>query len=50
MPSKTKYQANQEVLGKHLRADEWTMYSGKLIIFDRKTNPIVFYQLRNKKK
>ncbi|MDA3882881.1 MAG: hypothetical protein PF481_06330 [Bacteroidales bacterium] len=35
------YQADQEVIGKHLRSNEWVMYSGKLIIYDRKTNPIV---------
>lgn len=40
---KTKiiYQADQEVIGKHLRSNEWVMYSGKLTIYDRKTNPIV---------
>ena len=35
------YQADQEVVGKHLRSNEWVMYSGKLTIYDRKTNPIV---------
>jgi hypothetical protein len=35
------YQADQEVIGKHLRSNEWIMYSGKLTIYDRKTNPIV---------
>jgi len=35
------YQADQEVIGKHLRSNEWVMYSGKLTIYDRKTNPIV---------
>lgn len=35
------YQAYQEVIGKHLRSNEWVMYSGKLTIYDRKTNPIV---------
>jgi hypothetical protein len=35
------YQADQEVIGKHLRSNEWIMYSGKLIIYDRKENPIV---------
>ena len=40
---KTKiiYQANQEVIGKHLQSKEWVMYSGKLIIYDRKTNPVI---------
>ena len=35
------YQADQEVIGKHLRSNEWVMYSGMLTIYDRKTNPIV---------
>jgi len=35
------YQADQEVIGKHLRSKEWVMYSGKLTIYDRKTNPKV---------
>lgn len=35
------YQADQEVIGKHLQSNEWVMYSGKLTIYDRKTNPIV---------
>jgi len=39
--AKIIYQADQEVIGKHLRSNEWVMYSGKLIIYDRKTNPIV---------
>ena len=35
------YQANQEVIGKHLRSREWVMYTGNLTIYDRKINPIV---------
>lgn len=35
------YQANQDVIGKHLRSKEWILYSGKLTIYDRKENPIV---------
>lgn len=35
------YQANQEVVGKHIRSNEWIMYTGKLTIYDRKVNPIV---------
>jgi hypothetical protein len=35
------YQADQEVIGKHLRSKEWIMYSGNLTIYNRKTNPIV---------
>lgn len=35
------YQAKQELIGKHLRSNEWVMYSGKLIIYDRQLNPIV---------
>ena len=42
MPKTTiLYQADQEVIGKHLRSNEWVMYSGKLTIYDRKPNPIV---------
>ncbi len=42
MPKSTIiYQADQEVIGKHLRSKEWVMYSGKLTIYDRKTNSIV---------
>ena len=42
MPNTTIiYQADQEVIGKHLRSKEWVMYSGKLTIYDRKINPIV---------
>lgn len=42
MPKSTIiYQAEQEVVGKHLRSNEWIMYSGNLTIYDRKTNPIV---------
>lgn len=42
MPKSTIiYQADQEVIGKHLRSKEWIMYSGKLTIYNRKTNPIV---------
>jgi len=39
--AKIKYQANQEVIGKHLRSKEWVMYSGNLTIYDRKTYPVV---------
>jgi len=39
--SKIIYQANQEVIGKHLRSNEWVMYSGKLTVYDRKTNPVI---------
>ena len=35
------YQASQEIIGRHLRSNEWVMYSGELIIYDRKVNPIV---------
>ena len=35
------YTAKQEIIGKHLRAKEWIGYSGKLIVYDRKTNPVV---------
>ncbi len=40
---KTKiiYQANQELIGKHLRSNEWVMYSGSLTIYDRVSKPVV---------
>lgn len=40
---KTKiiYQEKQEVIGKHVQSNEWVMYSGKLTIYDRKTNPVI---------
>ncbi len=42
MPKSTIiYQAYQEVIGKHLRSKQWIMYSGKLTIYDRKTNPVM---------
>lgn len=42
MPKTTiGYQSKQEVVEKHLGSNEWVMYSGKLSIYDRKTNPIV---------
>jgi hypothetical protein len=40
------YQADQEVIGKHLKSKEWVMFSGRLTIYDRKTNPIVL-KLKN---
>ena len=30
--AKLIYQANQEVIGKHLKSKEWIVYSGKLTI------------------
>jgi hypothetical protein len=35
------YQANQEITGKHLRSKEWVLYSGKLTIYDRKSDSVV---------
>jgi hypothetical protein len=35
------YQANQEVIGKHLRSKEWIMYSGNLTIYDRNSDSVV---------
>lgn len=40
------YQADQEVVGEHLKSKEWVMFSGKLTIYDRKINPIVI-KLKN---
>ncbi|NPA36292.1 MAG: hypothetical protein GXO47_05530 [Chlorobi bacterium] len=39
--SKLIFQAKQEVYGKHLKSNEWIMYSGKLSIYDRKTTPVI---------
>jgi hypothetical protein len=39
--TKIIYQADQEVIGKHLQSKQWVMYSGKLTIYDRKVSPIV---------
>ena len=40
---KTKiiYQAEQELIGKHLRSNEWVMYSGTLTIYERVSKPVV---------
>ena len=38
---KILYTAKQEIFGKHLRAKEWIEYSGKLSVYDRKTNPVI---------
>lgn len=35
------YQADQEVIGEHLRSKEWLLYLGKFTIYDRKKSPIV---------
>jgi hypothetical protein len=35
------YQADQEVTGKHLQSKQWVMYTGKLIIYDRATDPVI---------
>lgn len=39
--TKILYQANQAVIGKHVKSNEWVMYSGKLTIYDQKTNPVI---------
>ena len=39
--AKIKYTSAEEVIGRHRQSKEWVMYSGKLTIYDRKTNPIV---------
>jgi len=39
--AKIIYQEKQEVYGRHLRSKLWIIYSGKLTIYDRKTNPII---------
>ena len=39
--AKILYQSDEEVLGKHLRSGEWIYYTGHLIIYDRKTYPVI---------
>jgi hypothetical protein len=39
--SKIIYQADQEIIGRHLKAKEWIMYTGKLTIYERNTYPVV---------
>ena len=42
MPNeKILYQAKQEIFGKHLRSKEWIEYTGKLTVYDRKTNSVI---------
>ncbi len=38
--AKILYQSKEEIYGKHLRAKEWIEYSGKITVYDRKTNPV----------
>ena len=35
------YQSKEEILGKHFQTGEWIYYTGKLIIYDRKTYPVI---------
>jgi len=35
------YQADQQTFGKHLRSNEWVMYSGVLTIYDKKADSVV---------
>ena len=36
LKAKILYQADQEVIGKHIRSKEWIIYSGKLTILTEK--------------
>jgi hypothetical protein len=40
---KTKiiYPSHEEVIGRHLPTNEGVSYSGDLVVYDRKTNPVV---------
>jgi len=40
------YQSKEDILGKHIRSGEWIYYTGELIIYDRKTYPIVLNLIR----
>ena len=45
MPNvKIIYQADQEVIGKHLKSKEWVMFSGKLTIYLRE--PLILGLIR----
>ena len=44
--AKVIYQSGEEVIGKHLRSGEWVFYTGKLIIYDRKSYPVIL-KLKN---
>jgi len=35
------YESKEDIFGKHLRSGEWIYYTGKLIIYNRKTYPVV---------
>jgi len=39
--AKILYRSSEEVVGKHLRSNSWIYYTGKLIIYDRKTHPVI---------
>ena len=39
--SKIVYQSKQEIFGKHEIMKEWIEYSGKLIVYKRKTYPVI---------
>ena len=39
--SRLLYQADQELLGKHLRSGEWVLCTGKLKIYERESKPVV---------
>ena len=35
------YHADQDIRGKHLRSKLWVLYTGKLTVYERKSNPVV---------
>jgi hypothetical protein len=35
------FESREEIIGKHLRSNEWVMYSGLLIVYDRPNNPVI---------
>jgi hypothetical protein len=39
--AKILYRSSEEVVGKHLRSNYWIYYTGELIIYDRKTQPVI---------
>ena len=42
MPNSTKlFQSKEKIIGKHLKSNEWIMYIGLLMIYDRTSKPVI---------
>ena len=35
------FESKEDIVGKHLRSNEWIMYSGKLTVYDRPTKSVI---------